>query len=337
MANSYTTFPDSVQTFDLRTDVSSGVYSAWKQFNTYISNGEFANASSLLQSNSELQKCIIDSVYVNRLSKTVEEIQTIFLNEIQTYIHETVLHKGTWNASTKYTKYNFVNYTIGETVQSYECLRDDTPIGIAPTNTTYWIPRVIKGEQGAPGIGLAPRGTFSETTVYYQYDLVLYNDQLWYAIKDNPNGIPSASSTDWRLFFIFNGESIAYDNSVSGIAADTIQGAINVLSDKLNTVENGAQVNTITGVKGSAEGSYRTGNVNITPANLGITVINNTADANKRVSYATTSGACNGNSVTATNATNADMIDGYHIQISNVDLTPGVSALATNVLYFVYE
>ena len=38
---------------------------------------------------------------------------------------------------------------------------------------------------------------------------------------------------------------------------------------KLNGIETGAQVNTITGVKGNAESSYRTGKVNLTPANIG--------------------------------------------------------------------
>lgn len=38
---------------------------------------------------------------------------------------------------------------------------------------------------------------------------------------------------------------------------------------KLSGIEAGAQVNTITGVKGDAESSYRTGNVNLTPANIG--------------------------------------------------------------------
>lgn len=38
---------------------------------------------------------------------------------------------------------------------------------------------------------------------------------------------------------------------------------------KLSGIEEGAQVNTITGVKGNAESSYRTGNVNLTPANIG--------------------------------------------------------------------
>lgn len=38
---------------------------------------------------------------------------------------------------------------------------------------------------------------------------------------------------------------------------------------KLNGIATGAQVNSVTGVKGNAESSYRTGNVNITLANIG--------------------------------------------------------------------
>jgi hypothetical protein len=38
---------------------------------------------------------------------------------------------------------------------------------------------------------------------------------------------------------------------------------------KLNGIASGAQVNSITGVKGDSESSYRTGNVNLTAANIG--------------------------------------------------------------------
>ena len=72
MANGYTSFPDSVQRFDVKTDVSSSVYSDWKQFNTYVANGQFANATTLLQSNIELQKCIIDGNYINTIIGTVK-------------------------------------------------------------------------------------------------------------------------------------------------------------------------------------------------------------------------------------------------------------------------
>ena len=55
---------------------------------------------------------------------------------------------------------------------------------------------------------------------------------------------------------------------------------------KLNGIETGAQVNTITGVKGNSESTYRTGNINITKANIGLGNVDNTSDANKPVSTA---------------------------------------------------
>jgi len=38
---------------------------------------------------------------------------------------------------------------------------------------------------------------------------------------------------------------------------------------KLDGIASGAQVNSLTGVKGNAESSYRSGNVNLTPTNIG--------------------------------------------------------------------
>ena len=43
----------------------------------------------------------------------------------------------------------------------------------------------------------------------------------------------------------------------------------------------------VTGVKGNAESTYRKGNVNITPENIGLGNVNNTSDAQKPVSTAT--------------------------------------------------
>lgn len=58
------------------------------------------------------------------------------------------------------------------------------------------------------------------------------------------------------------------------------------LKNKLDGVENGAQVNTITGVKGDAESEYRVGNVNITKGNIGLENVDNTSDENKPISTA---------------------------------------------------
>lgn len=48
---------------------------------------------------------------------------------------------------------------------------------------------------------------------------------------------------------------------------------------KLDSIERGAQVNTITGVKGNSESTYRTGNVNITASNIGLGNVTNESKA----------------------------------------------------------
>jgi len=242
MANGYTSFPDSVQTFDLKTDVSSDVYSLWKQFNTYMSDGDFANANTFLYTNDKLQQCIIDAFYMNQLTKTVEELQTLFLDEIQTYIHETVSHKGEWNATTKYTKYNFVLYDNHAGIQTFECLRDDTPIGIPPSNATYWAPRSVRGEKGESGTGLTPRGEWEAFTQYYQYDLVVFNNCLWVASVSNIGAVPSDNSSIWSCALSMN---IMYETmKLQNDAIDAIIEGTAIQSDE----ETGTNENTDRGI-----------------------------------------------------------------------------------------
>lgn len=65
--------------------------------------------------------------------------------------------------------------------------------------------------------------------------------------------------------------SIPPDTNTTYSAATTSAAGLMSAEDKakLNGIDTGAQVNTITGIKGNAEKSYRTGNVNLTPANIG--------------------------------------------------------------------
>lgn len=57
--------------------------------------------------------------------------------------------------------------------------------------------------------------------------------------------------------------------------------------EKLSAIENGAQKNTVIGVKGSTEMEYRTGNVDITKENIGLGDVENTSDSKKNVLSAT--------------------------------------------------
>lgn len=60
-----------------------------------------------------------------------------------------------------------------------------------------------------------------------------------------------------------------------------------ITSESIEKWNNGSS---ITGVKGAAETDYKTGNVNITPEDIGLGNVNNTADSEKSVKYAGSAG-----------------------------------------------
>ena len=92
-----------------------------------------------------------------------------------------------------------------------------------------------------------------------------------------------ASTNSWVFEYDLNNSSFTSEQWLaiqSGITA--------VLVAKLKGIEEGAQVNTITGVKGENESSYRTGNVNITKDNVGLGNVVNTGDSATPTSGGTT-------------------------------------------------
>ena len=67
----------------------------------------------------------------------------------------------------------------------------------------------------------------------------------------------------------------------------------------------------VSGIKGNAESTYRTGNVNITATNIGLGNVNNTADSDKSVKHATTA-----DNASYTNyVNNVDDVNGHEIEI----------------------
>lgn len=103
---------------------------------------------------------------------------------------------------------------------------------------------------------------------------------------------------------------------------------------KLSSIAAGAQKNTITGVKGSAETAYRTGNVNITATNIGLGNVDNTSDTSKPISTATQT-ALDGKQATITGA--ATTITGSNLAtnralVSNSSGKVAVSAVTSTEL-----
>ena len=84
-------------------------------------------------------------------------------------------------------------------------------------------------------IGFIIKGEYSDTETYDFLDVVYYNGSSYVAKKETLGNEPTESGEFWQILAV-KGESAS----------------------------------AVTGVKGSAESEYREGDVNITPANLGI-------------------------------------------------------------------
>lgn len=111
--------------------------------------------------------------------------------------------------------------------------------------------------------------------------------------------------------------------NVSSIT-NTVNG-INKTVTSLNT--NVTNINTTVSTLNTKVEHIEQTTVTVTKESIGLGNVNNTADANKSVKYATSAGS----------ASNSDTVDGFHITISTADLTAGSSPLTTNVFCFVYE
>ena len=91
-----------------------------------------------------------------------------------------------------------------------------------------------------------------------------------------------------------SGTTISAKDTTYGVATASANGLMSSTDkSKLDGIEAGARKNTITGVKGSSETAYRTGNVSISKANIGLGNVDNTADSSKVVKGASEDGSGN--------------------------------------------
>lgn len=355
-----TNFPQAIDTFDRATDVTLDLLPLVKEYQTLYNNGKLNEASQLLISHPELQNCMINAKTINRCYDGIKALQRYYFSDIQKYIEQLITYRGEYSNKIKYDKYDVCLYNRS----AYLCISDQHQVGILPTEQTYFVQITLQGEQGIAGINLTFEGIWNATVTYSSDSCVTYNNVLYASLIDNNLAkTPSKNSSYWTVVIDFD-LLTTYDNSVSGLNSVSLQNAIdevnvkvntnktnistntssiNTINTKLNGIENGAQVNKVTGVKGDSESSYRTGNINLTKANIGLGNVDNTSDSTKSVKYATSAGSagtCTGNSATATYATsagNSDTVDGFHFVLSTDDLTAGTSTLATNTFCFVYE
>lgn len=194
-------FPEDIDAFEYMNDISESTLTAATAYNTYINQGNFEAAEKVRNDNPALEKCLFNADKHNKLLDAIMAMETLFSNDIHTYIRDIIKYRGLYSSTTSYKKYNVVTYVIEDVPNPFIAIAD-VPLKTPPTNTTYWQPLAIKGDQGISGIGLSPRGQWKPTVTYYKDDLVTHGDK-WYVANSNLSaGIePSTTSEFWTVFF----------------------------------------------------------------------------------------------------------------------------------------
>lgn len=99
-----------------------------------------------------------------------------------------------------------------------------------------------------------------------------------YGIESGANNYKLPVATSSALGGVKSGGGISIDSNGNV--------SLNAHSHKVSEITD-LSTNAVTGIKGSAESSYRKGNVNITKDNIGLGNVDNTSDKNKPISTAT--------------------------------------------------
>ena len=205
---SLTNFPNSLDQFTTFLNIVSSDGPLIGQYQSAMQNGDTVLANQILTQIPQATQKIITAVDLNTLSQAMLAIERFYLSDIEPYIDnlqqswlntiQQFSYKGVWQSGTSYVTNNLVSYTISGLNFVYIAL-SNVPIGISPTNQTYWRLLTIQGEQGASGIGLPYRQEWDSSVNYFENDCVTYEGIVWRALQANQNQVPTQNSQYWEI------------------------------------------------------------------------------------------------------------------------------------------
>ena len=150
--------------------------------------------------------------------------------------------------------------------------------------------------------------------------------QAWDAAEQNVNADWNAESGDAQILNKPDLTVYALADDVTAALGGKVDKETNkslMSADehtKLNNIEVGAQVNTVTGVKGTNEAEYRTGNISISKDNVGLGNVDNTADADKPISTAAQTALDNKvDKITGKGLSEANFTDAEKTKLSGIE------------------
>lgn len=214
---SLTNFPNSLDQFTTFLNIVSSDGPLIGQYQSAMQNGDITLANQILTQIPHATQKIITAVDLNTLSQAMLAIERFYLNDIEPYIddlHQSWLntiqqfsYKGVWQNGTSYVTNNLVSYATSGLNFVYIAL-SNVPVGIFPTNQTYWRLLTIQGQQGASGEGLSYRQEWNSSTQYATNDAVTYDGALWMALQASRNRPPDTNPQYWQL--VMNFKTVTY-------------------------------------------------------------------------------------------------------------------------------
>jgi len=168
------------------------------QYYTYKNAGNDTAANQILENNPILKTMIINAASLNKFIDATLALENWYNDDIKPFFENRFSNKGEYNGGTTYLQGNVISYN-GE---GFIC-RVASSTGVSPTahiTTTNWaiIARQgVQGIQGVSGTGLAPRGAWNNSAIYYVNDCASHNNILWQCLVQNSASEPAPGNTNW--------------------------------------------------------------------------------------------------------------------------------------------
>ena len=200
-------------------DIQTDDLALKNQYAQDMTNGDYAGMSNIISANPQLDTKIFDADKINDIADSLTAQQNNYFTNVPDYMaaleaqYNALINEfknaHDWDVGEEYTRYNFVIYNE----LYYMYINETSSTGNLPTNTTYWKEIGLRGEQGAPGVGLNLRYAWSSVVNYNPLDLVFYNNASWVAKATNVNQAPSTTSQYWEIFV--NHEPVGIESSTT--------------------------------------------------------------------------------------------------------------------------
>ena len=169
-------------------------------------NGNYQAMAAIISNNPQLDTKAFMADVINIISEQLTDLQEKYSTNVPDYLAALATELNTrvgqfkdfdeWSSSKEYSLYNFVDYNGN----IYMYINQTPSVGNAPGNENYWILIGLRGDKGAPGVGLNLRYAWNSLVEYNPLDLVFFGDSSWVAMYTNTNQQPSETSTYWLRF-----------------------------------------------------------------------------------------------------------------------------------------